>query len=980
MAKSDIVIRRKKSQKDKEDIEDPDLFDEMENEEDESSDENEDKKYDKQLKTLSVVLFLFAVMLAIALLTYTSKDEANAQITFDELIDLITGDERLQYRAETTYNYLGIIGAFISKWLYKSTVGYIIVFLPYFLALISKDLFKDLEITNSTLKKSIVFILFTILFSGFTGSMANFEYFSNMSIEWSGTVGLYLAQLTSNLIGNIGAILFYFAAIIALIILGTNFKIDFLLNKGLDTVESGSSKAKSSFINLRDKLFEKADEVKKEQIAKKTSKKLEKKEAKKKANKEAKEKKLDKINQLQDNEEINSDKDIENEIKLSEGKDINDKAESKTDLLLQITRNAIKESKEVISKPSIKISKANDENYNKSENINISDSNSDSDIDDKINKPAVMELNIDNTIIDEINESPISGNQLNISENESKTDISAEISNLMEDVEINVDTNEGNDESDLLKQNELIIEDAHDVKLILDVDEIVEEDVLSSPLSTIIHDEKIKYIPPKFNLLEPDKGLNQVDDIELKNNARILQEKLETFKINIENLQVTPGPVVTQFAFTPAAGIKISRIESLSDDLAMALKARGIRIIAPIPGKGSVGIEIPNANPSLVSFSSVIRSKKFQKAELFLPFALGKTISGEVAIADLAKMPHLLIAGSTGSGKSVGVNSIISSLLYKKMPSELKFVIIDPKKVELQQYSKLKNHFIAMSPDVRSSIITDPIESVSVLKSAVLEMENRYDILARVGQRNIADYNIKVKQGKYANDKEMVHRPMPYIVVIVDEFADLILTAGKDVEEPIVRLAQMARAIGIHMVLATQRPSVDVITGIIKANFPARMAFLVASKIDSRTILDMSGAEQLLGNGDLLFLPSGRPKPERIQNAFISTDEVDEICNHIGNQKGYSEPYFLPSIHEKKSDGDMIEAADRDILFEDAARLIISTQQGSVSMLQRRLKIGYARAGRIVDELEDAGVVGPFDGSKARMVIMESTSELERIL
>ncbi|MFA7625433.1 MAG: DNA translocase FtsK, partial [Candidatus Kapaibacterium sp.] len=347
---------------------------------------------------------------------------------------------------------------------------------------------------------------------------------------------------------------------------------------------------------------------------------------------------------------------------------------------------------------------------------------------------------------------------------------------------------------------------------------------------------------------------------------------------------------------------------------------------------------------------------------------------------DLAKMPHLLIAGSTGSGKSVGINTIIGSLLYRMHPSELKFVMIDPKKVELPSYSKLKNHYMAASPEVQDVIVTKPEDAVTILKAAVAEMELRYDILASVRQRNIADYNAKVRQGAFKEVKEMVHKPMPYIVVIIDELADLMLIASKEIEEPITRLAQMARAIGIHLVVATQRPSVDVITGIIKANFPARISYLVKSKIDSRTILDMQGAEQLLGTGDMLCLPPGLPKPVRIQNSFISTDEVESLCDFIGNQEGYSEPYYLPSVNEKSENVALYDSDDRDPLFEEAARLIVRHQQGSVSLIQRRLKVGYARAGRIVDELENAGIIGPFDGSKARLVLIESEADLERIL
>jgi len=481
-------------------------------------------------------------------------------------------------------------------------------------------------------------------------------------------------------------------------------------------------------------------------------------------------------------------------------------------------------------------------------------------------------------------------------------------------------------------------------------------------------------------LLIDDEDKYEINEDELKLNARILQEKLETFKIEIENLSVTPGPVVTQYEFVPAPGIKISKIESLADDIAMALKARGIRIIAPIPGKGTVGIEIPNQKPMLVRFGSCIKSPKYQNSEYRLPLCIGKTISGEVFTTDLSKMPHLLMAGATGTGKSVGINTIIASLIYKIHPKDLKFVIIDPKKVELTQYGVLRNHFLAVSPDVPNDIITDPQDAVVILKALTAEMDLRYDILSQAGQRNIFDYNKKVREGKFKKDMELVHKEMPYIVVIIDELADLMLTASKEVEAPIIRLAQLARAVGIHLVLATQRPSVDVITGIIKANFPARVSYLVASKIDSRTILDVMGAEKLLGNGDLLFQFGGSTSPIRIQNAFLSTDEVENICEFIGSQKGYSQPYMLPSLNDGNDSTDGIAREDRDTLFNDAARLVVRLQQASVSLLQRRLKIGYARAGRIVDELEATGIVGPFDGSKARTVLIESEDELEPLL
>lgn len=508
-------------------------------------------------------------------------------------------------------------------------------------------------------------------------------------------------------------------------------------------------------------------------------------------------------------------------------------------------------------------------------------------------------------------------------------------------------------------------------------------DVIAKPLFMPQNnlDEEINYMPPHLGLLVPQEIASSVDEAELQEKARIMQAKLSTFKIEIENLNVTPGPVVTQYEFVPAAGVKVSQIENLADDIALALKARGIRIIAPVPGRGTVAVEIPNHKATAVRFSSIVDTAEFQDAAQRLPLALGKTINGDVYAADLAKMPHLLIAGATGSGKSVGINSIIASLLYKMHPRDLKFVIIDPKKVEMSQYRSLANHFLAVCPDIDEKIITNPQNAVLALKSVVAEMERRYDVLAKVGQRNIVDYNQKVREGKYKDTSEVVHTELPYIVVIVDELADLMMTASRDVEEPICRLAQLARAVGIHLVVATQRPSVDVVTGLIKANFPARIAYQVSSKIDSRTILDTNGAEHLLGNGDMLFTPGGAGKPMRLQNSYLSTDEVERICDHISQQQGYSQPYFLPSVSEKTqkaSSGGSDD--DRDELFEEAARIIVRHQQCSVSLLQRRMKIGYSRAARIVDQLEEAGIVGPFDGSKGRAILMESEAELDGIL
>ncbi len=492
---------------------------------------------------------------------------------------------------------------------------------------------------------------------------------------------------------------------------------------------------------------------------------------------------------------------------------------------------------------------------------------------------------------------------------------------------------------------------------------------------------EIDYVFPSVDLLDPPRlGKENIDEEELQANADLLRRTLAEFDVELESVSVTPGPVVTLYELVPASGVKISRIVSLENDMALKLAAKGIRIMAPIPGKSAVGVEIPNSHRSLVTIRSVLNSSQFRDLRAHLPLGLGKTIAGEIFTDDLTKMPHLLIAGSTGSGKSVGINTLIASLLYRMHPSDLRFIIIDPKKIELAEYAKLKNHFLAISPDIDEEIVTTPHNAVAALRCVEVEMERRYDRLSNAGVRNIVDYNDRLRSGRLKDTETIQHTRMPYLVVIIDELADLMITAAREVEEPIARLAQMARAVGIHLVLATQRPSVDVITGVIKANFPARIAYQVATKIDSRTILDMNGAEQLLGNGDMLYLPSGSPKPVRLQNAYISPEEVERIVEHVARQQGYASPFRLPSMLEKKRGGGPGGQGERDELFEDAARLIVRHQQGSVSLLQRRLKVGYSRAARLVDELEMAGIVGPFDGSKARDVLVETEAELEAIL
>jgi S-DNA-T family DNA segregation ATPase FtsK/SpoIIIE len=487
------------------------------------------------------------------------------------------------------------------------------------------------------------------------------------------------------------------------------------------------------------------------------------------------------------------------------------------------------------------------------------------------------------------------------------------------------------------------------------------------------------YKYPHLDLLE-NHGSNKinVNAEELEANKNKIVETLNHYNIEIDKIKATIGPTVTLYEIIPAPGVRISKIKNLEDDIALSLAALGIRIIAPMPGKGTIGIEVPNMHPEMVSMRSILATEKFQQTTMDLPIALGKTISNEVYIGDLSKMPHLLVAGATGQGKSVGINSILVSLLYKKHPSQLKFVLVDPKKVELTLFNKIERHFLAKLPGEADAIITDTKKVINTLNSLCIEMDQRYDLLKDAQVRNLKEYNEKfIKRRLNPNNS---HRFLPYIVLIVDEFADLMMTAGKEVETPIARLAQLARAVGIHLVLATQRPSVNIITGTIKANFPARLAFRVLSKIDSRTILDSGGADQLIGRGDML-LSTGNDLI-RLQCAFVDTPEVDRISDFIGNQRGYPEAYQLPEYIDENGESSKMDfdPDDRDAMFEDAARLIVTHQQGSTSLIQRKMKLGYNRAGRIIDQLEAAGVVGPFEGSKAREVLIPDEYALEQFL
>ncbi|MGE5680019.1 MAG: DNA translocase FtsK 4TM domain-containing protein [Bacillota bacterium] len=825
---------------------------------------------EKKKKILGIFLIVFSLLILLSILSFSRYDQGNLTYQFSDLFRVFSSDNEFIRRAESTHNWLGVFGAYVSDFLVNSIFGYnsvvfpVIIFIWGYTITLKKDYKLAINFSN--------FLLATgALVAAFFGVVRfKLNIFRDVN-ELSGSAGAFLGTSLGRLLGGLGSLIFIATLVITILIIAFDIK----LGKVVEFVKS---------------LFEHSGELLKESQVKINGK----------IKDSAVDKSVKNISKIKD---LKEDKPKKSKLKFNE------------DEQLEIEDIQEEETK-------IKIVRTNDSEF-----------------------PAEDELTGQKDAKD----------QKEVKDQKEARE--PKISILSKNKEEKKKTETNQDEE-------------------IEVIDKEEEAKLPNQWEQII-----SYKKPPITLLDPVPEENyKVAEEELKRNAELLKEKLALFDIKIEDITVTPGPVVTLYEIVPAPGVKISRIVSLEHDIALALAARGIRIIAPIPGKSAIGVEIPNAVAAMVNARSVIGKINEEKAEL--PLALGKTIAGDIYVTDLSKMPHMLIAGSTGSGKSVGINMIITSLLYAKDPSDVKFVIIDPKKIELSFYQKLNKHFLAVSPDLEEEIITSPQNALLVLKSVEYEMEKRYNKLAKAGVRNIVDYNAKVADPKRKpkDTDDMQHYKMPYIVVIIDELADLMITAGKEVEEPIARLAQLARAVGIHLVLATQRPSVNVITGVIKANFSARMAYQVATKIDSRTILDMNGAEQLLGRGDMLFLPSGTPKPIRIQNAFISTDEVEKITNYIYSQEGYSKRYFLPSLYDKKKESQGEFLADKDPMFEEAARVIVRHQQGSVSLLQRRLKLGYSRAARIVDQLEEAGIVGGAEGSKVRSVLIEDEEQLETIL
>jgi S-DNA-T family DNA segregation ATPase FtsK/SpoIIIE len=822
---------------------------------------NKDEKEKTGSKTrkkriIGILFIVISFLIFLSIISYTARDEANADIKFGDLFKLIFGpDAKLQAKADTTKNWLGIAGAIISNFLITSVIGYFSIIFPIlsgawgWCVLRSKDTKKIIYITN-------ICLIFGLLLATFIGLLKSIPLFSIFNTQWCGAIGAFVANSLIRLIGTLGGIILTMTAFFLMLIV----TIDLDLHQTFLRIKLLTNKIKGWWLKKK-----------------------------------------------------GTESDSEKIIPSSD-----DEISEKVPIKKQIeTKNIVKQ------------------------------------------QPIFQEIEEDN-----------------IEDSEQKIEKTSELEIKNEKFEPKVFYNTKNEIS-IKKEDVKTQKVSHSEEK----GEMAEEE------------EEIEYIFPTTDLLDIPKQHTTVSEYEISRNKENLIEKLQEFGIVIkdEDISVQVGPVFSLYEVIPPEKVKISQIVSLSDDIQLALEAKRIRIIAPMPGKGTVGIEISNKNPSNVYFREIINSKQFKEAKFALPIAMGrttvameKTTTGEIFCADLASIPHLLIAGATGSGKSIGINTIIASILYKMAPTDVKLVFIDPKKVELKLYEKLKNHFLARCPDiVDEDIITTPQNAIIVLRSLVKEMEIRYDKLAKCGVRNVKDYNEKVRKGEIVIHDNTKPKKLPYIVVIIDELADLMITAAKEVEEPIARIAQLARAVGIHLVIATQRPSVDVITGTIKANFAARIAYQVASTTDSRTILNMNGAEDLIGKGDMLFLSSMSPKPVRIQNAYISTEEVEKIVDFIGNQKGGSSgPFDLPSLVEKKKgDGNGRGGVyEYDELFDEAARLIVRHQQGSVSLVQRRLKVGYSRAARIIDEMEMTGIVGPFDGSKARAVLIETEEELNEIL
>ncbi len=975
----------------------------------------------KKRQALGVFLVVIAIFILLAIVSYSAQDAPQAETKISDLPAIfLRSDPVVNANADTVHNWVGLIGTMIANFLINKTIGYAAIIFPFFMGWWSLALFRFSAKQRKRLTLATSFMLISaVLFSATIGTTQLITALPHLDREWSGAVGQFLGLTFTRLIGSIGALIIYATSFVVMLVFAIDLDIELTFQRLRGGYSGIAAKSRLSLIEFWDKREAKRAErvdrkaqrynasaitdetiatyeedyynsnisdptiaddiVSKPEVVIKEAPKVKPQIVKPAIETVIQHRESDLEEQSAYKEELNPARDIITVRQNTAAKQNGNEAP-----YLKI-RPAPK-SVNGLSKPIPRIGKQSDEMLGEKASAMSRLSAGGTGIPSATRAVRILPSDMTDEVVKstsapEIPKAVVPPPFIEEPINEQIPEVVVEIGDEK------VLSNE------VLPHSKAIVED------VIDIPAIVAPPLISKLSQSLFpsdmgpdfvpenpYNENLsKYRSPSLELLRPSAASDEVDtdNAELTAKGTILRDKLAQFGVEIENIVVTPGPVVTLYEFTPADGVKVSTVGNLTDDIALAMKARGIRIIAPMPGRGTIGIEIPNDHPKMVSMRSVLENPAFINSKMNLPLALGKTISGDVYIDDLSKMPHLLIAGATGAGKSVGVNGILTSLLYSKSPKDVKFVIVDPKKIELSLYRALKDHFLITSAEIGEEIVTTPAYAVLALQACVIEMEKRYDRLAKAAVRSLTDYNLKVAQGKLKSTQSEQHYHLPYIVVIIDELADLMITAGKDIEEPICRLAQMARAVGIHLILATQRPSVDVITGVIKANFPARIAYQVATKVDSRTILDSMGAEQLLGNGDMLYLPSGTPKPIRLQAPYISTDEVEAIVEAVANQKGpgcsYSRQWRLPSLKQKGGGGSYDEG-DLDPMFQDAAKCVFQNKSASTSMLQRRLKVGYSRAARMVDELERVGIVGPPDGAKAREVLISSQEELRIIL
>ncbi|MCZ7557662.1 MAG: DNA translocase FtsK [Bacteroidia bacterium] len=910
----------------------------------------------RKLDIIGMMMMVLALLLLLAFVSHSHADETVADVGMVDFLRLFGGDPEIQARADTTSNWLGLFGAIIANFFINITVGYFSIAFPILLMLWGWSIFRrrDLRTLAYYTNYSLVLVL---LLSAFLGLLRLISWMPDISVSWSGNIGDFVAGLISRLIGTTGGIIIIFATIVILAVVAVDYDIQASLDRVrngwrwvMDRIGGKATTLQAAFQTEREAL---ASELRESPAASSVDAPPAVVKSKKTASAkgDVPEPSPVVLQPLQRQTQVSIARpwsaDAPSDVPSYAVDDAGTPRSNGT-----ISRDAIDGLREIFGPAPDAAAAAGPV---------AASTGAGSTASAKAAGEATERVREKN------------GATPRLTDHGSDTLKAAKHDPPKDDPDIAADIPLS---SVMLNEHERKAVQQAVARKVMQSEADEDIDSINQKLAKT----RLEYTMPPPDLLDPQRSGSTVSDAELRLKADQVKEKLAVFGIGITSISVAPGPVVTLFELVPDSSVKISKIVSLADDLALALAARGIRIIAPIPGKSAVGIEIPNNQPEIVGFRSVVTSPEFQRSRHKLTLGMGKSINGTVVCDDLAKMPHLLIAGATGSGKSVGINVMITSLLYRMRPQDVKFVMIDPKKIELAQYRGLNRHFLAVCADIDEEIITDPANAVIVLKSLELEMDMRYTKLAKAGVRHVDDYNEKVKTGQLRDSETLKHYQLPCIVVIIDELADLMITAAREVEEPIARLAQLARAVGIHLVVATQRPSVDVITGVIKANFPARVAFQVASRIDSRTVLDTQGAEQLLGNGDMLFVPGGHPKPVRIQNAYLSTAEVERVVEFISEQQGFQRPYTLPSVRALQKTKSRDETEGFDDLVYEAARLIVRHQQGSVSLLQRRLKIGYSRAARIVDQLETVGIVGPYDGSKARQVMVEDESTLESIL